>query len=73
MGFAIPIASWLKTDLKEYVDHYINKKRIVSQGIFKWDFIDKLNQISITDEKEYDTKLWYFLMFQMWHEKWMES
>jgi asparagine synthase (glutamine-hydrolysing) len=73
MGFAIPIASWLKTDLKEYVDHYINEKRIVSQGIFKWDFIAKLKFGFYSGRKEYDTKLWYFLMFQMWHEKWMEN
>ena len=73
MGFAIPIASWLETDLKEYVDHYINQKRILSQGIFKWDFIAKLKYGFYSGRKEYDTKLWYFLMFQMWHEKWMES
>ena len=73
MGFAIPIASWLEKDLKEYVDHYINKKGIVSQGIFKWDFIAKLKSGFYSGRKEYDTKLWYFLMFQMWHEKWMES
>ena len=23
--------------------------------------------------KEYDSKLWYFLMFQMWYERWMEN
>lgn len=73
MGFAIPIANWLKTDLKEYVDHYINEERIVSQGIFKWNFIDKLISDFYNGRKEYDTKLWYFLMFQMWHEKWMEG
>ena len=73
MGFAIPIANWLKKDLKKYVDHYLNEERILSQGIFKWDFIFKLKSGFYNGRKEYDNKLWYFLMFQMWHEKWMEN
>ena len=73
MGFAVPIASWLKKELKDYVNHYINEERIASQGIFKWDFIFKLKSGFYSGKKEYDSKLWYFLMFQMWYEKWMES
>ena len=73
MGFAIPIASWLNNHLKEYVQHYINKEKIISQGIFQWDFILKLKSDFYRGRKEYDTKLWYFLMFQMWYDKWMKN
>ena len=72
MGFAVPIANWLNNHLKDYVEQFINKDKIKSQGIFKWDFIAKLKS-DFTVGKEYDTKLWYFLMFQMWYEKWMRN
>ena len=42
MGFAIPIASWLNNQLKDYVEEYINKDRIVKQGIFNWSYISQL-------------------------------
>ena len=71
MGFAVPIANWLNNHLKDYVEQFINKDKIKSQGIFKWDFIAKLKSDFYSGKKEYDTKLWYFLMFQMWYEKWM--
>ena len=73
MGFAIPIASWLNNHLKEYVQHYVNKEKIISQGVFQWNFILKLKSDFYRGRKEYDTKLWYFLMFQMWYDKWMKN
>ncbi|MBD00660.1 MAG: asparagine synthase (glutamine-hydrolyzing) [Crocinitomicaceae bacterium] len=73
MGFAIPIAKWLKTDLRDHVEEYLNEDRIEKQGIFNWNFIAKLKIDFYSGRKEYDSKLWYFLMFQMWHERWMEN
>ena len=73
MGFAIPIAKWLKNDLRDYLEEYLNEDRIVKQGIFNWEFVEKLKIDFYGGRKEYDSKLWYFLMFQMWHEMWMEN
>ena len=73
MGFAIPIAKWLKNELRDHVEEYLNKDRIEKQGIFNWAFIAKLKLDFYSGRKEYDSKLWYFLMFQMWHERWMEN
>jgi len=73
MGFAIPIAKWLKNELREHLEEYLNEDRIEKQGIFNWAFIAKLKNNFYGGRKEYDAKLWYFLMFQMWHERWMEN
>jgi len=73
VGFAIPIAKWLKNELRDHVEEYLNEDRIEKQGIFNWSFIGKLKLDFFGGRKEYDTKLWYFLMFQMWHERWMEN
>jgi asparagine synthase (glutamine-hydrolysing) len=73
MGFAIPIAKWLKNELRDHVEEYLNEDRIEKQGIFNWGFITKLKMDFYKGRKEYDSKLWYFLMFQMWYERWMEN
>ena len=73
MGFAIPIAKWLKNELRDHVEEYLNEDRIEKQGIFNWEFITKLKMDFYKGRKEYDFKLWYFLMFQMWYERWMEN
>lgn len=71
MGFAIPIAKWLSGELKSYVDEYINEERITKQGLFNWKVVSKLKNDFLNGKKEYDFKIWYMLMFQMWYEKWM--
>ncbi|MBM3160231.1 MAG: asparagine synthase (glutamine-hydrolyzing) [Bacteroidetes bacterium] len=72
MGFAIPISHWLKNELKEMVFSYINESNIVSQGIFNWHEIKHIRDGFYNGKIEYDTKLWYILMFQMWYERWMK-
>ena len=71
MGFAIPIGNWMGNELKEHVEEYLSETRIKSQGIFNWEYVNKLKTDFFNGRKEYDAKLWYFLMFQMWYEKWM--
>jgi asparagine synthase (glutamine-hydrolysing) len=72
MGFAIPIANWMMTDLKDYVESYVNEKNIREQGIFNWPYVEKLKSDFYGGKKEYDVKLWYLLMFQTWYDRWMK-
>lgn len=73
MGFAIPIEKWLMEDLKDKVFYYTEDKLIIEQGIFNIDIIRNLKHRFYTQgKKEYALKIWYLLMFQMWHEKWMK-
>ena len=71
MGFAIPIADWLKNELRDLVEEYISEATIKGQGLLNWDYISKLKRDFFNGKKEYDTKIWYVLTFQMWYAKWM--
>jgi asparagine synthase (glutamine-hydrolysing) len=72
MGFAIPIAEWMSNELKELVEEYVSESNIKAQGLFNWAYILKLKTAFFNGKKEYDVKIWYLLMFQMWYSKWMK-
>ena len=72
MGFAIPIGRWLQTELKPILEEYVNEEKIKDQGIFNWHSIHKLKTDFLSGKLEFDLKIWYILMFQMWYEKWMK-
>ena len=72
MGFAIPIAAWMNNELKDMVNSYINEKSIKEQGLFNWEAVSRLKIAFFSGKSEYDFKLWYLLMFQMWYERWMK-
>ncbi len=72
MGFAIPLAAWMNNELKDMVNSYINEKSIKEQCLFNWDSVNRLKTAFFSGKTEYDFKLWYLLMFQMWYERWMK-
>ena len=72
MGFAIPIAKWLNNELKGHVETYLDEQKIKEQGLFNFEYITKIKTAFFNGRKEYDTKIWYILMFQMWYERWMQ-
>ena len=72
MGFAIPIAEWMHSDLKELVEEFISESKIKQQGVFNWTAVNQLKNNFYNGKKEYDYKMWFLLMFQMWYEKWMK-
>ena len=73
MGFAIPIAEWMTNDLRPLVEEYISESRVKKQQILNWEEINRIKNAFYSGKKEYDMKIWYILMFQMWYEKWMEK
>jgi len=71
MGFAIPIKNWLANELKDHLEEYLDEKLLKEQGIFNVGFVTKLKHDFLAGKKEYELKIWYLLMFQMWYKKWM--
>ncbi len=73
MGFAIPIANWLMNELKPLVDAHLNEESFAKHGLINWSEVEKIKSQFYRGKKEYDSKIWYLLMFQMWYEKWGNS
>ena len=64
---------WLHDVLKPLVEHYLDEEYIRKQQIFNIDYIKQLKRSYYVAQKEYDYKIWYLLMFQMWYDRWMNN
>lgn len=73
MGFAIPVADWLQNELKHLVEEFCSESRLKEHELFDIPMIQSLLRDFFDGKKEYDMKVWYLLMFQMWYDKWMRS
>jgi asparagine synthase (glutamine-hydrolysing) len=71
MGFGIPIADWLKNELKIFVDEATDAAFLEQQGLFQVSEIKELCRQFYNGKEQLHTKIWYLLMFQMWYKKWM--
>ncbi len=73
MGFIVPVKNWLNDVLKPLVDKYFDENYIKKQNIFNVEYISQIKRSYYVAKKEYDYKIWYVLMFQMWYERWMNN
>ncbi|MGC4100303.1 asparagine synthase (glutamine-hydrolyzing) [Ferruginibacter sp.] len=72
-GFGIPISHWLENELKPFVNAYFDESFVQKQGIFNNEEVQKMRTSFYMGKKEKAEKIWFFLMFQMWYDKWMNN
>lgn len=66
MGFAVPIADWLRGPLFEWADALLNEARLGREGYFNPSIVRTIWHAHTRDKKEYAFYLWGILMFQSW-------
>lgn len=69
-GFAIPLDSWLKTDLKDLVTDYLSESRIRNAGVLDNKIVQQLVKNFYAGDNTLGSPLWFLLAFEMWREKW---
>ena len=73
MGFAIPIGKWLRNELRDSLEAFVNKEKIEQHGLLNWEAVSSMKEAFYGGKTELDVKLWYVFMFQMWYERWMKK
>jgi asparagine synthase (glutamine-hydrolysing) len=72
-GFGIPLAKWLGTDLKEFMLDHLSEDKINRQGIFHYPYIKRLIDEQLAKTSDHREALWTLLVFQSWHEEYIEN
>ncbi|HZW71492.1 MAG TPA: asparagine synthase (glutamine-hydrolyzing), partial [Hanamia sp.] len=70
-GFAIPTNKWLHHELKEMVMELSQADYIQKQGIFEHKKCTVMIENYYRGFDKDGERIWFFLMFQMWYNKWM--
>ncbi len=68
MGFSVPVASWLRNELKEWMCDSLDETSLRSQGFFNPDYVRKLMADHLAGKKDHANKLWTILAFQTWYK-----
>ena len=68
MGFSVPIASWLRGELRDWAQDLLSETRIRRQGLFNAAVIQDVLTEHLSGRRDWHAKLWDVLMFQSWYD-----
>jgi len=69
-GFGIPLANWLSKELKPLVFDLLSEARIKQQGLFDYQYINKLLDDHFSRRADNRKMIWALMVFQLWYKKW---
>src|SRR6266404_8093711 len=72
-GFAIPLAQWLNTELKDFMLEYLSEERIRKQGIFNFPYVKRLIDEQLAKTIDHRESLWTLLVFQSWYDSYLDG
>tara|TARA_Y100000031_G_scaffold157149_1_gene216775 strand:+ start:5170 stop:7032 length:1863 start_codon:yes stop_codon:yes gene_type:complete len=71
-GFGIPVAKWIRKELKGLALELLEESKIKKQGIFNYPYIKQLLNEHFSGHRDNRKLIWTLMIFQMWQEKWMK-
>jgi len=71
-GFGVPVGNWFRNELKANLLNELNKERIEEQGIFEYEYVEKILHEHSSQNKNRSSELWLLYVFQKWYRKYFE-
>jgi asparagine synthase (glutamine-hydrolysing) len=68
-GFQIPLAEWLRNELKPLVEKYIDTTKLDGE-IFDLDEVLRIKRELMDGNTANFNAIWFILMYEMWRERW---
>jgi asparagine synthase (glutamine-hydrolysing) len=63
-GFSIPLADWLKGDLRFLIDGYLSPENIAKTNLFKPEPIEQMKKMFFKGQSFYYNRLWALVNLQ---------
>ena len=72
-GFGVPVAEWLKGKLRPLARDLLSPERVRRAGVFNADYVTCLLDEHERGIANHRKQLWTLLMFELWHESFVET
>ncbi|MDQ3041746.1 MAG: asparagine synthase (glutamine-hydrolyzing) [Acidobacteriota bacterium] len=70
MGFDVPVAVWLRGELRDWAESLIDATRLKREGFLDVNAVQEKWQEHLSGTRNHQHALWAVLMFQAWLDEW---
>jgi asparagine synthase (glutamine-hydrolysing) len=71
-GFSVPMADWLRGELRQYAADTLLDRRAVDRGYFREPYVSKLLHDHAEGRADNSFQIWTLLMFELWHREFVD-
>jgi asparagine synthase (glutamine-hydrolysing) len=70
-GFGIPLARWLRTDLKPLVNEHLAPRKLASEGFLRPEVVSRIVSEHLAGRADWRKELYALLVFELWLSRWV--
>ena len=72
MGFGVPVGSWMRGELRSWMEDLLLSPRAVKRGYFEADALRQLLWSHVDGSGDHSFKLWALLGLELWHREFVD-
>ena len=71
-GFMIPLAGWLRTDLRPLLDDLLSPEQVRARGLFRVEAVERLKAEHAASRRSQADRLWTLMMAELWLREYLD-
>jgi asparagine synthase (glutamine-hydrolysing) len=71
-GFMVPLARWLRTDLRPLLDDLLSPEQVRARGLFGVDQVERLKREHAAGHRSHADRLWALMMAELWVREYLD-
>ena len=72
MGFGVPLGSWFRGALKDYVKQILLTEQFARRGIVRREYVENLIAEHLASRQDHGWKLWVLIMLELWFQEFID-
>lgn len=70
-GFSLPVARWLREDLRGLLEDVLSPRRLARDGLFDPSVVESLKREHFSRKRDNSSALWGLVMFHLWADNYL--
>lgn len=71
-GFMVPLAVWLKSDLRPLIEDLLSKERIERRGFFRYSFVRRMLDLHYSGRENLVDSIYALVVLELWHQLYLD-